>query len=283
MNQKIQNYLGIAIIAAILMVGVSALSYVSYYGKSMEPGSYRSFAVSGEGKAIGIPDVAQFSFSVITEGGADIAALQTENTNKVNKIIAFVKANGVEAKDIETQDYNLSPKYQYYNCGPIIYSEGASGSSSGSSGSTSVMPSLPPTKVCPPPGIVGYTITQSVSIKVRDFKKTGEILGGVVENGANSTSGLSFRIDDPTELQNQARAIAIEKAKAKAKSIARAGGFRLGRLLSIDEGGYFPPSYYESYGRGGLAADGKTTAPAPSIEPGSDDIIVTVNLRYEIN
>lgn len=265
MNHKIQNYLGIAIIAAILMVGVSALSYASYYGKSIEPGSYRSFSASGEGKVVGVPDVAQFSFSVITEGGTDIAKLQTENTNKINKIIAFVKSKGVEAKDIETQNYDLQPRYQHYNCAPVYrpLSEGGS-------------------KVCPPAEIVGYTITQSVSVKVRDFTKTGEILAGVVANGANSTSNLSFKIDDPTELRNQARAEAIAKAKANAKSIASAGGFRLGRLLSIDEGGYFP-YYKESVGRGYDAAGGIAATPAPSIEPGSDDIVVTVTLRYEID
>lgn len=273
MSHKIQNYLGIAIIAGIIMVGVSALSYASYYGKSIEPGSYRSFSASGEGKVVGVPDVAQFSFSVITEGGTDIAKLQTENTNKINKIIAFVKSKGVEAKDIETQNYDLSPRYQNYSCGPVIYNEAYPGS-----GSSSVMPP----KECPPAKIVGYTITQSVSVKVRDFTKTGEILAGAVANGANSTSSLSFKIDDPTELRNQARAEAIAKAKANAKSIASAGGFRLGRLLSIDEGGYFP-YYKESVGRSYDAAGGIAATPAPSIEPGSDDIVVTVTLRYEID
>lgn len=265
MNHKIQNYLGIAIIAGVLMVGVSALSYSSYYGKSVEPGSYRSFGASGEGRAVGIPDVAQFSFSVITEDETDIAALQKENTDKINRAIAFVKSNGVEAKDIETQNYDLSPRYQHYDCAPVYrpLTEGGS-------------------KACPPPQIVGYTITQSVSVKVRDFSKTGAILGGVIENGANTTSGLNFRIDDPTALKDQARAEAIMKAKETAKSIAKAGGFRLGRLLSIDEGGYSPSYYYESLGRGGLASD-KVAAPSPSIEPGSDEIVVTVNLRYEID
>ena len=278
MNHRIQNYLGIAIIAGVLMVGISAMSYASYYGKSIEPSSFRSFAASGEGKAIGIPDVAQFNFSVITEGGTDIAKLQKENTDKVNKIIAFVKSEGVEAKDIETQNYDLNPRYQNYTCGPIIYREGDVVYPSGAGDSTSISM---PSKVCPPPAIVGYTITQSVSVKVRDFSKIGEILSGVVANGANSTSGLSFRIDDPTELQNEARAEAIEKAKAKAKSIAKAGGFRLGRLLSIDEGGYYPYQTYEKYGRGG--AIDTAMAPALTIEPGSEDIIVTVTLRYEID
>ena len=62
---------------------------------------------------------------------------------------------------------------------------------------------------------------------------------------------------------------------------AKAAGFKLGRLLSIDEG-YNYPIYrtMEAYGKGGDVS--AMPAPAPAIEPGSQDIAVTVNLRYEI-
>lgn len=238
------------------MVGFAALQYSSAYSRSIQPSSFRSFSVSGEGKSIGIPDVAEFSFAVVTQGGKDIGALQTDNTEKANAVIAFVKSNGVESKDIKTEAYDLSPRYQYANCG------GYNNNS-----------------VCPPPEIVGYTVTQAVSIKVRDFTKTGTILSGVIGKGANSVSQLNFKIDDPTEVQNMARAEAVEKAKAKAVSIAKAGGFRIGRLLSIEEGGGYYPAYYE---RGiGIAADA-AGAPKTTIEPGSEDVNVTVTLRYEI-
>ncbi len=261
MTEKIKNYLGVAIIATILIVAGSAWKYVRYYGQSIEPSSFRSFAVSGEGKVVAIPDVAQFSFSVVTEGGKDIAKLQKENTEKVNSAINFVKSSGVQAKDIKTSGYNLNPRYQNYSC-PVL------------------LGGIEENRVCPPPEIVGYTITQTILVTVRDFGKVGEILGGVVEKGANSVSQLNFTIDDPTAVQNDAREEAIAKAKEKAKAIAKAGGFGLGRLLSIDEGGYTPVPYYAraDIGFGGAL---EKAAP-PSIEPGSQDVTVTVSLRYEI-
>ncbi len=81
-------------------------------------------------------------------------------------------------------------------------------------------------------------------------------------------------------LQNEARAEAIEKAKQKAKFMARAGGFSVGRLLEIQESSYLPPIYYakEAFGRGG----GDLSAPTPVIEPGSQEVTVNVVLRYEI-
>lgn len=253
-----KEYLGWVVIAFIGVLSFAVLSYVQTYANSIEPGTYRSFSVSGEGKVVAVPDVAEFSFSVITQGGKDLGALQKENTTKINKIIEFIKSSGVAAKDIKTQNYSVEPRYTNYTCAPkqMMY------------------------EACPPPDITGYTINQDVSVKVRDFTKTGELLSGVVSKGANSVSQLFFTIDDPTILKNQARAEAIAKAQVEAKNTARAAGFSLGRLLSIDEG-YGGPIYYKSMvadGRGGALE----TVPAPVIEPGSQDVTVTVNLRYEI-
>ena len=83
-------------------------------------------------------------------------------------------------------------------------------------------------------------------------------------------------------MENEARAEAVSKAKTKAEALADAAGFRLGRLLSIDEGG--PGPIFEKYGRGGdLAyATAAASAPAPTIEPGSQEVLVALTLRYEI-
>jgi len=255
MTEKVRNYLGIAIIISLLVFAYGTWSYVGTYSKTVEPGTYRSFSVSGEGKVVAVPDVAQFTFSVITEGGTDIAKLQQSNTAKVNKAIEFVKANSVDKKDVQTEGYNLNPRYQTYGC-----RQG----------------------VCPPSEIVGYTITQTVSVKVRNFEKIGEVLGGVIQNGANSTSQLNFTIDDPTAMENKAREEAIVKAKAKAEAIASAGGFRVGRLLSISDSGY--PRPYYGYGMGGesMVKTADSFAP-PTIEAGSQDVRVTVSLTYEID
>lgn len=244
--------------ALLAVVVFSVASYAYTYSRSIEPSAFRSFSVEGEGKVVAIPDVAEFSFTVLTQGGVNLAALQQENTDKANNAIAFVKSKGVAEKDISTQAYNVTPRYQHFDCRP-----------SPLGGSVS----------CPPPEIVGYEVRQSVQIKARNFDIVGELLSGVVEKGANSVSQLSFTIDDPTKVENDARAQAIEKAKEKAKVIARAGDFRLGRLLSIQEGGDVSP--YTRVQSLSVKAFNEA-AVAPTIEPGSQDIRVTMTLVYEI-
>tara|TARA_Y100000310_G_scaffold329325_1_gene398941 strand:- start:4998 stop:5717 length:720 start_codon:yes stop_codon:yes gene_type:complete len=238
----------------LVVLTLSTVWFVASYSKAAEPASFRSFQVSGEGSVTTVPDIAQFSFGVITQGGIDLAVTQEKNTKEVNAAIAFLKDKNIEEKDIGTKAYRVDPRYQYYNC-------------SGENGP------------CPPPEIVGYTVQQTVQVKVRDFSVIGGLLAGVVENGANTVSQLSFTIDDPTQVQNEARTKAIKKAKEKAAAIAEAGGFKVGRLLSIQEGTTSSPRYDFVTLEGGR---GGAPTPAPSIEPGSQETAVTVTLTYEI-
>ena len=268
MTEKIKNYLGIAIIIGVLVASFSTISYVKTFSKSIQPSSFRSFSVSGEGRAVAKPDIARFTWSLISEGGIDLAALQTLNTSKSNDIIKFLKGEGINEKDIRTEQYQVSPQYESVQCAqPVYYRSGVIGA--------------PIT--CPPAKIVGYSVNQTVSVKVRDFAKIGDLLSGVVEKGANSVSELSFTIDDPSQLENEARIRAIEQAQAKAKVVARAGDFSVGRLLGIDEG-YMP--YYANKDVRTMSfdvAEGAVAVPAPSIEPGSQETVVSVTLRYEID
>ena len=256
--EKYKNYSHFIFAAASLIVAFSVWNYVRYFGASIEPSSFRSFSVSGEGKITAVPDIAEFSFGILTQGGVDIVKLQKENTEKMNKAIAFLKEKSVDSKDIKTENYNLEPRYQNYNC----FNQSNDG-----------------VEPCPPPEIIGYAITQSVSVKVRDFNKIGDIFSGIMTSGANSVSQLQFTIDNPEKLQNSAREKAIENAKEKAEAIAKAGDFNVGRLLGVDENSYNPPIYYRSLKTEFSNIDADAS---PTIEAGSQEVKINVVLRYEI-
>jgi uncharacterized protein YggE len=266
MNQTIKNILGGVISLTVLAVGYAAINYVNYYGKSIQPSSFRSFSVTGEGKATAIPDIAEFSFEVITQGGMDIGSLQTKNTDAANKVIAFIKSEGVADKDIKTQYYNVDPRYETYNCRTAPINPVSESSV---------------TEVCPPNKIVGYTITQSVDVKIRDFSKIGDIIGGVVTNGANQVGSLSFAVDDQTKVRSEARAEAIAKAKAQAEEIAQASGFKIGRLLNIQEG-YNPYPVYRTPNISMMAKSEGMDTSSPTIQAGSQEVDVNVTMQYEI-
>jgi uncharacterized protein YggE len=250
MNPKIKDYLGIALIIGVLMIAVAAWNY----SQSFEPASFRSFTVYAEGEATAVPDIAQFSFSVITEGGLEgLEQLKDENARKADAIIDYLKSEDVEKEDIKTTSFSVEPRYSNIRC---FVGE------------------------CPAPEIVGYTIRQSVQVKVRDMDDIGKILSGVVEKGANNVSGPWFTLDDPTEVENEAREEAFKKAKAKAEAMADAGGFKLGKLVSVEEGGIF--------GKGGGVAFAEARIDSGGgveeipIEPGEQEVKITIVLTYEI-
>lgn len=217
-------------------------------GDSFQP--VRTITVSAEGKTVVTPDLAQFSFSVVTQG-QNPETIVDGNNRKVSVAIDFVKSQGVEAKDIKTSGYNLSPDYQYDEKTRRNY-------------------------------IVGYTINQSVNVKVRDFGKLPKLLAGLTPVGVNQLSGVSFTIDDPDRALEDARKQAFERARTKAQMMASASGVRLGRVVNVSEyaGGPGPIPYYgraEAFGKGG-----DVMVVPPTIEPGTEEVSVQVSIVYEL-
>ena len=238
----------------LVVLSLAAVGYVYQYGRSVNQ-TYpnRTFTVSGEAKMETSTDIATFTASVVTEGGNNVAEIQQQNVDKMNVINAFLKEQGVEKKDLKTSQYALSPRYSYQNC------DGRS--------------------ACPPPSISGYTLTQTLTVKVRNLEPLGTILSGIIEKGANSVSGISFAVDDDTDARQKARTEAIAKAQKEARNIARAGNFRVGKLISIYEDSGVTPDYSMNYSGMGGAAEIKAT---PTIEPGIQSGKVRINLTYEI-
>jgi len=246
-------------ILILIIFAYSAFLYASSYAKMIQPGSFRTFAVTGESKVTAKNDIAQFSYSVLIQGGKDIARIKKQSDDLTSKIQTALKAQGVDPKDVTTISYSLEPRYQYFTCSP-----NAAGTP------------------CRPSEIVGYTLNQTDSVKIRDLSKVDTILSGVVAAGANNVSQLSFTIDDPKALQTEAKAAAIKNAIDQAKILATAGGFKVGRIISIDEGGVSPAPYYGL----GMGGDSAKSLAAPlstsSLNPGSNEISSLVIVRFEI-
>jgi hypothetical protein len=253
MQDNIKNILGVSLALSSLVFSFSLLFLTNGFLQSRQPA--RVFAVSAEGEVVAVPDIAEFTLAVITEGGKDLAELQEENSTKANQVNGYLKDGGVAKDDIKTVSYNINPRYQHFPC-PV--------------GAT----------VCPPSEIVGYTITLAVKVKVRELSKVGELLSGVVIFGANSTSALTFSIDDLEKVQSQARDIAIQKANMKAQEIAASAKVRLGKIVSISES-FQTPFFLRESAQDFLAAQALQATP-PVVEPGSQEVKANINIIYEI-
>ncbi|MDD4625429.1 MAG: SIMPL domain-containing protein [Candidatus Paceibacterota bacterium] len=241
---KEKIFLAVVWIAGIFLA-IQAANFLIDYEK-LSQSNMREITVSASGQAFVIPDIALVRLGVTTEG-FDIAAITSDNNEKMNKIIGEIKAIGVEEKDIQTTNYSLSPKYDYSR-GSRIFK--------------------------------GYTLIQQITVKAREFEKIGDILNKASNNGANLIGDFQFTIEDENSAKQSARADAIQKAKAQAESIAEQSGLKLGKIVNVYEGGY--PSSYDYSAKSSAEVLGMGGGTAADIEPGQQEISVSINLVYEI-
>lgn len=238
--------LGIFLVTLIISKAIDIKDKIQITGNTI--------TVSGTGEIYVKPDLALATFSVITEAKTVDQAL-SENTKKMNAVIDYVKKQGVEDKDVKTTSFNISPRYEYQRVEVEIY------------------PYPPGKKV-----FVGYEVTQSLEVKIRDLTKIGDIIQESTAAGANQVGDLWLTIDKQDELKKQAREEAIKKAKTKAWELASQLGIKLVRITNFSEGISVPP-YYVQKEMGGM---GEETVPQPQIETGENKITVTVTITYEI-
>ena len=219
--------------------------------------AYNSINVAGKGEVVVIPDVAVFSFTV-SETSETVETAQTLATTKINKTLEALKAAGVEEKDLKTEYYNINPRYEW---------------------KTSVCFKGP----CPDgrSELVGYEVSQTTQVKVRDTKKAGEMLTLVGTNGISNVTGLQFTLDDEDSAKTEARSKAIADARTKAEKLAKDLGVKLGDVVSYYEdapGGY--PMYDYAMG---ASAKMESAPVAPQLPTGENTVVSQVTVTFEID
>lgn len=264
------------------------------------PVSPYMITVSGKAEVAAIKDLALVSFSSYGKGktATEAQSLAAESNNKA---IAFLKSKGVEEKDITTDSYNTYPTYDQKVKPCIVegYSGGAEGSSVINSGApdaavisvSATRTSAPSRTMIAPVApcnnyeqvIIGYETNQSVSVKIRNIvnkpELTGEIITGLGVAGVQ-VGNLQNIVDNEDVYKTQARNMAIAKAHLEAKSIARALGARLGKVVSFNENNYGYPMYERSVMNEGAKADAAPVT--PNLPVGEGKVVADVSVTYEI-
>ncbi len=210
---------------------------------------HATISVTGDGRAFAVPDIAEISVGVQTGRQTTANRAMEVLKERMDRVIAEVKAQGVEDKDIRTENFWLNPVYDY--------TEGRQ---------------IPR----------GFEATQSLRVKVRDLDKASAVLGAATNAGANQAGNVQFTLDDPDAPRDIAREEAIAEAQAKAEILADQLGVRLGKLIGFGEGGGngYPVPMMEAYGRGG-AVDSAVLQEV-QLPAGEREITANVTLTYQI-
>lgn len=257
--------ISLALFSAFLLIRVVAdFKNLPNIGREIYPQS--TITVSGSGEAYAIPDIATFSFSVV-EIADTVKLAQGKADEKINKTLDAIRKSGVDNKDIKTTGYNVYPKYEWNRTPCPLGVESSVASYPCSSGKNV---------------LVGYEVNQTITVKVRDTEKVGDLVTEVGALGVSNISGVEFTVDDRDQYVAEARAEAIAEAKAKAKILSKQLNVRLGKIMSYNENGNYP-IYYGLEGKGG----GDMMAPAVAsvraeLPAGETKITSDISITYEI-
>jgi uncharacterized protein len=201
--------------------------------------------ISATGEVTRVPDVAVISAGVMTRSATATAAI-ADNAARMERVRAALKRAGIADRDIQTANLSLNPEYRYQDNQP--------------------------------PQLNGYTASNQVNIKFRDIRNTGRILDALVGEGANQINGPSLTIDKPEDALDEARTKAIAAGRARAELYARALGMRVVRLLSVSEGSNFGGPHPVVM----MRAEGSVAAADTKIDPGEQQLQVTVAMSFEL-
>jgi uncharacterized protein YggE len=164
----------------------------------------RTISLTGHGEVHAAPDLAVVSLGVSSFAATAAEALAA-NSTAMTDVFARLKEAGIADKDMQTSNFQVNPRYNYPPDGKA-------------------------------PELVGYDVTNMVTVKLRKLESLGGLLDKVVSAGSNTINGISFQIDNPDALLDGARQDAVKDARHKAELYAAAANVKLGPVLSIGEG-----------------------------------------------
>ena len=253
---------GFIIIISLFFVVKIAIGVKSYNLLGTDKPAMNTINVSGTGEAFAIPDTAKISFTIHTEAKT-ISIAQKSNADIYAKVKEAIKPFAIEDKNIKTENYNASPKYEW---------------------KTEPQMGMPcSANYCPPNGgknvLTGYTIDQTVSIKLSQVDKAGDLIDVLGKAGVSNITGPEYTVADEDGIKAKARKDAIDDAQTKAEVLAKDLGVKLVRIVNFSEnnvgGGY--PMYANA-----MDSMVKVSAPSTELPKGENKVTSDVSITYEI-
>jgi uncharacterized protein len=208
---------------------------------SQEQKQVPSINVSGEGKIKISPDQVSISISIETKG-TKAEDVKKENDKKLDAILRYIKKSNVAKEDFQTQRISLNPSYDYVKKKS------------------------------------NYTATQTVQILLRDLSKYDELMEGLVDEGVNGIDNVEFKSSKMTQLQSDARKLAVKDAKAKAEDFVSVLGQKVGKAIAVSDNS---PTYNPRpmYAMKAMAMDGGE-ASRETLAVGEIEITANVSVSF---
>lgn len=206
-----------------------------------------TISVSGIGRITTVPDVADVRVGVMITR-PKVRAAQSAAATAMQAVIAALRKAGIADKDVQTTSLSLQPVYTYPSNGNA-------------------------------PRLTGYQIVNAVQATVRKLDTISDVIDGALAAGATTLDGITFRVDDPSAAEAQARDAAMKNARARADALSKAAGVSITGVSSISEqSGSVPVPM--PYAAAPAALDKAASTP---VQVGTNEVDVSVSVVYLID
>jgi hypothetical protein len=185
----------------------------------------RVVRTAGTAEVKAVPDRAVVELGVEKQNVSATVAKQSADV-AARSILAALRANGIEEKDMQTTFLSLQPQFNYRRGQKISY----------------------------------FVAAQTISFTIRDLSKLDPLLESLVKAGGNRIDSIQYEVSDLRKYRDQARDLAVKAAREKALALAKALDQEIGKAYSIDE----VPEYNYQYARGLMSNAGYEVAKAPA-------------------
>lgn len=227
---------------AISVVPAQAQTMTQSHPNSIQPET--TLSISATATATAEPDIAFLSGGVVTEAETAEQALR-DNTRLMQGVFAALEKAGLAKKNIQTSNFSLQPKWEYPKEGKQYVS--------------------------------GYTATNQVTAKVDNLAELGGLIDAMVSQGGNTFNGVQFDLEDSSKVENQAREAALKEAIARADLYAKVAGYKIARIVTIEDGG----SYVAQPRQQMMRVMNDKSSPTP-VSGGELNWSATVNVTFEL-
>ena len=221
-------------------------------------GTPKSVVVTGRGKARLEPDLALVNIGVETYSNT-VSRARDSASRTMDEIVKAITVHGVVSKDIQTRSFNIWPNYDYQE----------DFSSDGGRTSRRILS--------------GYTVSNTVTIKIRNLDKVGEIIDDGANAGGDATriDGVSFTVENVEPFMASLREDAVKDAVAKAEHFAAVAGVTLGDLMFLSESGTGTPRI-QSFGSERMAFAAADPVSQTSISGGELELTIAIQTAFAI-
>jgi uncharacterized protein YggE len=204
----------------------------------------RTVTVTGTAEVKVVPDRAVIELGVEKEDPSASVAKHAEDAT-ARRILASLRANGIDEKDIQTTYLSLQPR--------VNYRKGIRISSY-------------------------FQAEQTMSVTVRDLAKLDALLESLIKAGGNRIDSIHYETTDSRKYRDQARELAVKAAREKAEALAKALGQEIGKATSIEE----TSEPVDMYANLSLTTRSRGVA-EPSLAPGQQSISASVTVSFDLN